>query len=190
MRVIRTSRNRRQIRRKHTEQGAFLHMKPGSKSLSARDGSLFTSVRWPSAKMPKRADALANLDRLLPWGDLEALTRTVYQRDQRRTGRPGYPAGLLLRCLVLQWFWTLSDDQAEATILDSYSTARFIGCDPWQPRPPSASAMRGFRLLLDEHGILEPLRALVDSSFAAAGLTVRPGMIREPVFKKAGKAKR
>ncbi|WP_186408068.1 transposase, partial [Candidatus Accumulibacter aalborgensis] len=117
-------------------------MKSCSKPVSAADGSLFTSVRWPRSKPPKRAEALANLETLLPWADLEAIVRRAYFSDQRKTGRPGYPAAMMLRCLVVCWFWTLSDDRAEAVILDSYATARFVGTDPWKPRPPSASAIR------------------------------------------------
>lgn len=159
-------------------------MKPRSLTVSAADGSLFTSVRWPRAKTPKRAEALANLERLLPWADLEAIVRRVYCRDQRRTGRPGYSAAMLLRCLVLCWFWSLSDDQAEAVVLDSYATARFVGTDPWKPRPPAASTIREFRKQLEFSGVLQEIRSRIDAAMAAAGVTVREGMIREPVFKK------
>lgn len=159
-------------------------MKTSSFSVSAADGSLFTSVRWPRAKTPKRAEALANLERLLPWGDLETIVRRVYYRDQRRTGRPGYSAAMLLRCLVLCWFWSLSDEQAEAMILDSFATARFVGTDPWKPRPPAASTIREFRKQLEVFGVLLEVRELIDTALAAAGIAVRNGMIREPVFKK------
>ncbi|HRF12235.1 MAG TPA: transposase [Candidatus Accumulibacter phosphatis] len=159
-------------------------MKTGSKSVSAADGSLFTSIRWPRAKTPKRAEALANLERLIPWSDLETIVRRVYYRDQRHTGRPGYSAPMLLRCLVLCWFWSLSDDQAEAVILDSYATARFVGTDPWKPRPPAASTIREFRKQLEHFGILKEIRDQTDTALTAAGIAVRHGTIREPVFKK------
>ncbi len=86
--------------------------------ISADGDSLFTCVRWPRSKSPKRAESLANLERLLPWDDLEKIVRGVYLSDKRSTGRPGYPAMMLLRCLVVRWFWNLSDDQTEAVILD------------------------------------------------------------------------
>ena len=159
-------------------------MKACSKRVSADQASLFTSVRWPRAKMPKRADALANLEKLLPWSDLEGIVRGVYFSDQQKTGRPGYPAMMMVRCLVLCRFWSLSDDQAEAVILDSYATAQFVGIDPWKPRPPSASAIRGFRKTLKDRGVLSKIDGRIDASIMAAGLTVRVGMIREPVFKK------
>ncbi|MCB1968755.1 MAG: transposase, partial [Candidatus Accumulibacter sp.] len=159
-------------------------MKPRSLTVSAADGSLFTSVRWPRAKTPKRAEALANLEHLLPWSDLETIVHRVYCRDQRHTGRPGYSAAMLLRCMVLCWFWSLSDDQAEAAILDSYATARFIGTDPWKPRPPAASTIREFRKQLESFGILTEIRDRTDAALTAAGIAVRHGTIREPVFKK------
>lgn len=160
-------------------------MKSCSKIVSADDGSLFTSVRWPRAKMPKRAEALANLESLLPWPDLESIVRRGYVSDQRKTGRPGYSAMMMLRCLVLCWFWRLSDDQAEAVILDSFATARFIGTDPWKPRPPSASAIREFRRRLESCGVLKELKEKIDTAIAAAGVLVWHGMVKEPVFKRS-----
>ncbi len=97
---------------------------------------------------------------------------------------------MLLRCLVVCWFWLLSDDQVEAVILDSYATARFVGTDPWQPRPPSASTIREFRKQLELSGVLKEIRARIDAAVAAAGITVRGGMIREPVFKRPSVAPR
>ena len=160
-------------------------MKACSKQVSADQDSLFTSIRWPRAKMPKRAEALANLEQLLPWPDLEKIVRGVYLSDQRKTGRPGYPAKMMIRCLVLCRFWSLSDDQAEAVILDSYATALFIGTDPWKPRPPSASAIRGFRKTLEYRGVIKKIYGRIDAAITATGITVRAGVVREPVFKKS-----
>ncbi|MBL8401253.1 transposase [Accumulibacter sp.] len=152
--------------------------------ISADGDSLFTCVRWPRSKSPKRAESLANLERLLPWDDLEKIVRGVYLSDKRSTGRPGYPAMMLLRCLVVRWFWNLSDDQTEAVILDSYATARFIGTDPWKPKPPSASLIRGFRKHLDFHGVLNDIKSKIDACFNDAGIKVWCGLVREPVFKR------
>jgi Transposase domain (DUF772) len=159
-------------------------MKACSKRVSADQASLFTSVRWPRAKMPKRAEVLANLEQLLPWAELEEIVSGVYLSDQRKTGRPGYPAKMMIRCLVLCQFWSLSDNQAEAVILDSYAMALFVGTDPWKPRPPSASAIRSFRQKLEYSKVLKRLNDTIDFSVQAAGLNVRHGVIREPVFKK------
>jgi hypothetical protein len=159
-------------------------MKACSNALSADNDSLFTSIRWPRGKSPKRAESLATLEHILPWSDLEGIVRRVYFSDQRKTGRPGYSAAMMLRCLVLCWFWSLSDDQAESVILDSFATARFIGTDPWKPKPPSASAIREFRKRLDSGSVLKEVKEKIDSSISAAGVCVCYGMVKEPIFKR------
>lgn len=162
-------------------------MKEARNHLSAGQ-SLFTSIRWPTAKQPKRAEVLGLLDKTLPWQKLEEVVRPHYSSDTQRSGRPGVSLKMLLRCHVLQSFWKLSDEGTEAMILDSHAACCFIGCDPWQPRPPSASRIRGFRKLLDDISLEANVEWLIGSALAAAGLQCRPGTIREPVFRRAPSA--
>jgi len=161
-------------------------MKDTQLDLSAGD-SLFTSVRWPRAKQPKRADVLQLLDKVIPWLELESLVRPYYQSDKQRSGRPGVSLKMLIRCSVLQRFWSLGDDALEAFILDSHSAAKFIGSDPWQPRPPSASRMRDFRKLLERNLVEFDIRGCINQSIYEAGFQFRPGFIREPEFKRRQK---
>jgi len=145
----------------------------------------FISTRWPKAKAPKREQVCKVLDELIPWAVLEAETRPGYQSDCRRTGRKGYSLTMMLRCLVLSYVWQLSDEAPADFILDSLAAARFIGTDPWEPRPPSASAIRNFR-----HGLqrqqkgFQWLRLKIDAAMAAGGLQWRQGSAQEPVFKR------
>jgi hypothetical protein len=157
-------------------------MKSCCNGLSAA-GSLFTSVRWPKARQPRRAEVLAVLEAVIPWLHLEDLIRPHYQSDARATGRPGYSLKMMIRCRIVQVFLTLSDDGVEAAILDSHATARFIGTDPWQPRPPSATKIRAFRKLLAESGLKDQFELAFEIAFADAGLQFRVGEIREPVFR-------
>ena len=102
----------------------------------------FISCRWPRAKSPKRADALAILERVIPWSEIEERLRPYYAADSRSTGRKGYSLKMMIRCWVIACVWRLTDDGLEHAVLDSLALAKFIGTDPWQPRPPSASAFR------------------------------------------------
>ncbi|WP_374279198.1 transposase [Azonexus sp.] len=144
----------------------------------------FISCRWPRAKAPKRAEALALIDRVIPWADLEEKLRPFYAADIRRTGRKGYGLKMMIRCWVLAYVWQLSDEGLENFILDSLAAAKFIGTDPWQPRPPSASAYRNFRYAVDRCGAAD-LRLAIDLAFTSAGLQWRQGMAIEPVFRRA-----
>ena len=157
-------------------------MKARCNSLSAGD-ALFTSVRWPKARQPRRAEVLGVLEAICPWSELEALVRPHYGADCQSTGRPGYSLGMMIRCRILQLFWSLSDDGAEAAVLDSHATARFVGTDPWHPRPPSASKIRQFRRLLADRGLEPEFTLGFELAFIGAGLQFRVGEIREPMFR-------
>lgn len=97
---------------------------------------------------------------------------------------------MMLRCHVLQVLWRMSDRQAEAAILDSHAFAAFIGTDPWAPRPPSATAMRTFRALLESHevDIATSAAVLIEQRLTAAlrsaGFEFRPGRLEDPVFRR------
>lgn len=162
-------------------------MKNRSFPISAVVGSqpaLFTSVRWPKAKRPKRADCLALVETVVDWAKLEQLVRPYYKADERKRGRKGYSLKMMSRCLVVQWLWNLSDEGMESVILDSHATAIFIGTDPWAPRPPSASSLRTFRALLRNTGILEEFTSLMVFSFGDKGISCQTGAIQEPIFRR------
>lgn len=159
-------------------------MKATQHELSASD-SIFCSVRWPKAKPPRRAAALDTIKRLMPWAELEAKVRPYYASDTQKAGRPGVSLRMLIHCFVLQHFWALNDYGLEAFILDSHAAAKFIGSDPWQPRPPSASRMRDFRRFLENHMLDFELRAAIAEAVYSAGLQVRPGCIAEPIFRRS-----
>jgi IS5 family transposase len=148
--------------------------------------SLFGSVRWPKARQPSRAIALALIEKTVDWSELEALCRPHYQADQRQRGRKGYSLRMMARCEVVREVWELSDEATENAILDSFALAVFIGTDPWQPRPPSASSLRAFRRCLDAAGALDRFAVMVERSFLCKGLEFRPGIIREPIFRRTG----
>lgn len=144
----------------------------------------FLSCRWPRAKSPRRADVLQLIDRIMPWDELEAMVRPHYQADVRKTGRKGYSLRMMVRCYVVAGVWQLSDEALENLILDSLAVARFIGTDPWQPRPPSASAYRNFRRMVTQR--LQGGRFWLEivCAFAGAGIDFRQGQIVEPVFRR------
>lgn len=164
-------------------------MKPCSNTVSTHP-ALFTSIRWPKATTPKREHLLSLVDSAVDWKLLEEIARPLYQADVRKTGRKGYALVLMLRCFALQRLWRMSDRQAEAAILDSHAFAAFIGTDPWAPRPPSATAMRTFRALLQGHEVdvittaADLIEERITACLRAAGFEYRPGRIEDPVFKR------
>lgn len=145
----------------------------------------FISTRWPKAKPPKREQIFALLENIVPWNELEAKLRKFYSADCRHTGRKGYSLKMMLRCWVVACMWRLSDDGLADFLLDSLAAAKFVGTDPWEPRPPSASVFRNFRHLVANCMGNADLRLEIDLSFVDAGFQWRQGAISEPVFRRA-----
>lgn len=151
----------------------------------------FISLRWPKSKAPKRVETLRVIESVVPWAEIENALRPSYQADMRKTGRKGFSLGMMIRCWVVACFWNLSDDGLEGLILDSLAIAKFIGTDPWDPKPPSASSFRNFRrhvgdALCSGSGNSE-LRHKINLAMIAAGIQWRQGCIVEPVFKRSAR---
>jgi transposase, IS5 family len=142
--------------------------------------SLFTSVSWPRGRKPRRARLLERLDSVLPWHDLEAMVQPLYPKPT--SGRPPYPLRLMVRVWILQFMYTLSDESTEDQLLDCHSAASFVGIDPWRPRPPGATAVRSFRLLVERIDG-DAFRLVISTALIAARAELRLGQIREPVLR-------
>jgi len=54
----------------------------------------------------------------------------MYSSDPRNGGRTSFDAALIIKALVLQDLYTLSDDRTEFQIRDRYSFCRFPGLSP------------------------------------------------------------
>ena len=147
---------------------------------------------WPRDRPPRRDQVLALLAQAVDWTAAEALIRPKYQTDRQTRGRKGYSLGMMIRCQAVQWLWACSDRDLENSLLDSKAMARFCGLDAWAPRPPSASALRAFRNLLEreisEDGVFHlqwHLFSIFRAGIRAAGLEHRHGAVTEPIFRRA-----
>ena len=148
---------------------------------------------WPRDRPPRRDAVLALIDSAIDWPAIENMVRPFYEADVRRRGRRGHSMKMMVRIMTLAWLWGGASDRAlEHSLLDSKALARFAGLDAWTPRPPSASAIRAFRDLLKRttgpDGVFDLHQHLVDAirgGIHAAGLEYRPGIIQEPIFRRA-----
>lgn len=144
----------------------------------------FISARWPRAKEPKRSEMLGMLNSIIQWDDIESKLRPHYQSDIRKTGRKGYSLKMLIRCYIVALMWRLSDESLENLILDSLAVAKFIGTDPWDPRPPSASSFRNFRHLVKSSIGSGEVMLQVTLHLLDAKIQFRQGAMIDPVFRR------
>ncbi|WP_329740729.1 transposase [Dyella sp. A6] len=93
-----------------------------------------------AAKREQLGDPLQVLDRAI---DFAALARAVDAKleigDTGRGGRPPYPTELMIRLLVVQQLYNLSDEALEYQVLDRSSFQRFAGLE--KSRIPDAKTV-------------------------------------------------
>ena len=124
--------------------------------------------------LPEGLGSNARLERLaglVKWYRFEKLLARA--RDGG-PGRPGYPALLMFRALLLQSLYGLSDPGLEEALGDRLSFRRFVGLSLTDPVPDHTTICR-FRAALVSAGLLDRLFAELDRQVEAAGLVLKRG---------------
>src|SRR5919201_6645470 len=126
-------------------------------------------------KVTRRAQFLAEMDRVVPWRDLCARIEPVYPKPGN--GRP--PVGLerMLRMYFLQHWFNLSDPAVEEALYDSPPMRAFVGIDLGREPVPDETTVCKFRHLLEAHGLGHALFDTVTEHLRARGVTVSTGTI-------------
>ena len=153
-----------------------------------KDNDLFSMIEHQQEVM-RAVKGINKLNAVIDWelfrGDLESLLGYDI-RDPRRGGRPPFDAVLMLKVLVLQKYYGLSDDEAEFQIMDRFSFMQFLGLQPGDSVPDAKTIwdfkqllekdgrdggrklFERFGQLLQSQGMLAKEGSIVDASFVAA----------------------
>jgi IS5 family transposase len=127
------------------------------------------------AKTTRRAAFLAEMERVVPWGELCALIEPFYPKAGN--GRP--PIGLerMLRIYFLQQWFNLSDPGVEEALYDSLAMRSFVGIDLGREPVPDETTACKFRHLLEKHEIGRQLFEQVHVHLEKHGIKVAKGTI-------------
>lgn len=120
-----------------------------------------------------RNERLERIAGLLDWLPIEALVRPVRSAE---TGRPPYRPLVMLRALLLQQWYGLSDPGLEEALSDRVSFRRFCGLALDEATPDETTLCR-FRNGLKEAGLGEALFAEVSRQLDAAGFVLKTGTL-------------
>lgn len=90
-------------------------------------------------KKTRREQFLEEMERVVPWAELEALVRPYYPKGEN--GRPPMGLSVTLRIHFLQQWFNLSDPAAEEALYDSPVLRRFAGVDLGRAMVPVAMRM-------------------------------------------------
>lgn len=122
----------------------------------------------------KKKEFLAQMDRIIPWGEWKTLIQPYYYKGER--GNKPYELELMLRLFILQNLYNLSDEGTVAEVIDSRAFSEFCGVDS-SNQVPDGDTLGRFRNLLMKHGLQQQLFAQVVSMLMERGLILKKGTI-------------
>ena len=129
------------------------------------------------SKTTRRAQFLAEMERVVPWAELCALIEPVYPKAGPDGGRPTVPLERMLRIYFLQQWFNLSDPGVEEALHDSLAMRAFAGIDLSEARVPDETTVLNFRHLLEHHELGKPMLAAVNKHLRRNGIRITTGTI-------------
>lgn len=126
------------------------------------------------ARQPGRLnETLDRVQSLIDWGQIDTLLAPL---RSSRYGAPGYAPLLMLKALLLQQWYSLSDPGLEEALIDRLSFRRFVGLALGEDSPDHTTISR-FRSALVSQGLSETVFEAVNLQIDAKGLILRQGTI-------------
>lgn len=111
---------------------------------------------------------LETIAREVDFGEVETRVAATYGTG----GRPASRVGVLVRIMILQHLYNLSDPQAEQQILDRLSFQKFVQLDAQETVPDETTICR-FRQRLIECDLHKELLAILNGQLEARGYIVK-----------------
>jgi transposase, IS5 family len=126
-------------------------------------------------KVTRRAQFLAEMDKVIPWPRLLSLVEPYYPVAEQ--GRARAPLERMLRIYFMQQWFNLSNPAMEDALYDSESMRRFAGIDPGADVVPDESTVLRFRHLLEQHKLTERMFHEVRQLLEERKLLLKSGTI-------------
>jgi len=127
---------------------------------------------WALAQRTRRNEVLEKIAALVDFSEAERRLEATYSE----LGRPGHRAAVLLRVMLLQHLYGLSDPQAETQLGDRLSFQKFVGLRSDEGVPDETTICR-FRQRMIAANLQEELLQMLNDQLAAAGYLVKRTML-------------
>jgi len=118
---------------------------------------------------------LDEMNRVVPWAELEALVEPRYAKAGN--GRRPVGLGIMLRTYLVQQWFNLSDPGVEEALYESLALRRFVGVDLGVAPAPDETTICRFRHLLEKHKLGEEMLDTVNRHLDSKGIHIATGTI-------------
>ncbi len=125
-------------------------------------------------KQTRREKFLDEMERVVPWAELEAVIEPHYPKAGRRGGQPK-PMSAMLRIYFMQQWYGLSDPGMEDTLYEIESMRRFAGLELVEDALPDETTILNFRRLLETHQLTAKMMNVISDVLTDKGLLLKGG---------------
>jgi IS5 family transposase len=130
-------------------------------------------------RLAKLGDPLAQAKNLLDWEGFRPIEEELYDNRTERGGHPNIDFVLMIKVLVLQQWYNLSDQRIERELANNLSFMNFLG---YPESIPDSTTIWLFRERLIKSGKLESIWQELQRQLDAKGLVVKEGTIQDATF--------
>jgi IS5 family transposase len=137
---------------------------------------------------PRTAAFFEKCNRHIPWKKLADSLRGLYD-DHEKGGREPWPVILMVKCVMLQKWFGLSDPQLEEQLRDRLSFRRFVGLSLMDKTPDETTFVR-FRQRLLARGHGRTIFDAVVKHLESCGLVLNNGTLVDATMVQAPKGRK
>ena len=128
-----------------------------------------------------RNERLERIGEEVDWERFAMLVEGIYSADE---GRPSYPPLMMVKVLLLEQWYNLSDPHMEEALGDRISFRRFVGLG-LQDETPDPSTISRFRTELSRRGLSEELFDELECQLDNRGMMVKEGTLMDATLVEA-----
>ena len=134
-------------------------------------------VEFRMDELSKNGDPLEKFNKYVPWEEFRSKLEVIRKkRNGNVGGRPPFDVVLMMKILVLQSIYNLSDDSTEYLIRDRLSFMRFLGLSLGD-RVPDAKTIWLFREQMGNAGLVREMFDWFDGYLRKNGFMAKQGQI-------------
>jgi IS5 family transposase len=133
-------------------------------------------------KLAQLGDKLAAAEQQINWEKFRPILADLYTNDTERGGRPNHDTVVMVKLLVLQQWYGLSDEETERQAVDRLSFRRFLG---YPEKVPDSTTIWLFREKLAETGKDKQVWDELQKQLDIKGLKIRKGVAQDASFIEA-----
>ena len=143
------------------------------------DSFVSYGLRKAYDRLAKLGDPLAGVNTLIVWERFRPIAEELYDNKTERGGHPNIDCVMMIKILVLQQWYGLSDQRMERELASNISFINFLG---YPETIPDSTTIWLFRERLTEKDKINVIWQELQRQLDSGGLVVKEGSIQDATF--------